>query len=214
MLNPITAENTQFEFHWLGQLDYPSAHAVQLTAMDSLRGAIAPHGLIYGLEHPPVVTIGRHADPSKEILADNLPVHNIDRGGQATVHSPGQLVIYPIVDLRRLNLGVKDWVQTLLEVSASTLKKYGLSDLEKTEDGVFTGRGKIVSVGLRIDQGISRHGLAMNVSNDLALFKGIRVCGVAERPVDRLADYHFHAKPEEVFAVWRRELIDFLRAQS
>lgn len=212
----LTTDKTSFcQFQWLGQVDYPSAARLQLETAGNLRDPSFPlRAEIFGLEHPALVTLGRRAAEADEVLAGDLPAFKIDRGGYATIHSPGQLVIYPIVDIQALGFGVRDWVKALIEVSVRTLTAIGVPDASASEDGVFTPRGKMVSVGLRIDQGISRHGIAINVSNDLALFNQIRVCGQAGRTVDRVAEYCPSATSEAVFEVWQREFIDFLKVRG
>ena len=147
-------------------------------------------GVILGFEYPqPVVTLGRRGSESKDLMAPEIlkergiSVFSTERGGLATLHSPGQLVIYPIFSLKSLGMGVKGYMNLLLRVSQLWMSSYGVST-DLYPEGLFTQRGKIVFMGVAVRQGISSHGLAINISNDLDLFSLIRCCGIEQRPID------------------------------
>ncbi len=155
--------------------------------------------VILGCEHPVVVTLGRSADIQQSIYAHaqhetissslQLPVHVTDRGGLATLHSPGQLVIYPILPLRKYGMGVRDYVNLLEQTTIELLSNSGIESYVKEDSGVYTKKGKIAFIGIRVEKGVSRHGLSLNVSNDLNLFSKIVSCGVSNRSLDLMQDY-------------------------
>ena len=163
--------------------------------------------VLLAMEHPGVITLGRRAQACDEVLpSSSIEVVTTDRGGQATLHSPGQLVIYPIVDLRRANISIKSFVGLLLETTARVLRSRGIAaeaDLERA--GVFTREGKIAFCGLRVENGVTRHGLSLNVLNNLNLFNQIRSCGVASAALSSWAEYKNPPELEEIFSEWRRE---------
>lgn len=144
---------------------------------------------IWFVEHPPVFTLGLNASREHVLAPGDIPVVQIDRGGQVTYHGPGQLMIYPLLNLRRLKLGVRDLVVALenavigfaadLNITASGSRK---------APGVYVEGAKLASVGLRIRRGACYHGMALNVLPDLAPFERINVCGYKNLRVTRLAD--------------------------
>src|ERR1700683_3384021 len=144
---------------------------------------------IWFVEHPPVFTLGLNA--SREHLLDpgRIPVVQTDRGGQVTYHGPGQLVIYPLIDLRRRAFGVHQLVLALENAVISHAAQLGVAARGSREaPGVYVEGRKLASVGLRIRRGASYHGLALNVSLDLKPFERINVCGQRDLAVTRLAD--------------------------
>jgi len=144
---------------------------------------------IWFLEHPPVFTLGMNASPEHVLDAGDIPVVNIDRGGQVTYHGPGQLVVYPLLDLKRRGLGVRSLVSALENVVIDYLAAAGIEAQARREaPGVYVEGRKVASVGLRIRRGASYHGLALNVNNDLAPFQRINVCGYRGLQVTRLKD--------------------------
>ncbi len=138
------------------------------------------------LEHPPVYTLGRRAQPSElplspELLRERgIEVHESDRGGRITFHGPGQLVAYPIVAVA----DVVAYVRSLEAAIVIALSRAGLASRARTEDGpdytgVWTGERKIASIGVHVQRGVTTHGLAVNVANDLEPFTWIDPCGLA-----------------------------------
>lgn len=133
---------------------------------------------IWFLEHPPVFTQGLNGKPEHVLAAGDIPVVQIDRGGQVTYHGPGQLVVYPLIDLRRHKLGVRELVTALETAVIDTVATWGVVAAAKREaPGVYVEGRKLASVGLRIRRGSSYHGLAFNVSMDLQPFQRINPCG-------------------------------------
>jgi lipoyl(octanoyl) transferase len=144
---------------------------------------------IWFLEHPPVFTLGMAASREHLLAPGDIPVVAIDRGGQVTYHGPGQLVIYPLIDLRRRKLGVRDLVTALEMAVCDTAAGYGIDASPRADaPGVYVDGRKLASVGLRIRRGCSYHGLAFNVAMDLEPFARINPCGFAGLEVTQLED--------------------------
>lgn len=163
-------------------------------------------GTVIGFESEPVVTLGVRGEKGDLCLSESefesrgFKVYHIDRGGQATLHNPGQLVIFPVLHVK--TFGVRAWIDLLLKVSAATLEEFGKkSQCRPGSPGLYTDQGKIASIGVRIRHGISTHGIAINVCNDLSPFAGIRACGVTNASMDRLGE---NIAPEAVFSSWRK----------
>ena len=144
---------------------------------------------IWLLEHPPVFTLGMNASRDHVLTPGEIPVVQIDRGGQVTYHGPGQLVVYPLVDLRRAALGVRDIV-TALELSVvDYAAELGIvADCRRSAPGVYVDGRKLASIGIRVRRGATYHGIALNVSVDLEPFRRINPCGYAGLEMTRLAD--------------------------
>lgn len=144
---------------------------------------------IWFLEHPAVFTLGMNASRSHVLAPDDIPVVQIDRGGQVTYHGPGQLVVYPLVDLRRAGLGVRDIVTALERAVIDYAAQLGIrAECRKGAPGVYVDGRKLASVGIRVRRGASYHGIALNVSVDLEPFRRINPCGYAGLEMTRLAD--------------------------
>ena len=144
---------------------------------------------IWFVEHPPVFTLGLNASREHLLAPGDIPVVQIDRGGQVTYHGPGQLMIYPLLNLRRLKLGVRDLVEALENAVIAFAADLGVAASgSRKAPGVYVDGAKLASVGLRIRRGACYHGMALNVSLDLAPFERINVCGYKDLRVTRLAD--------------------------
>ena len=161
---------------WLGRVEYePTWRAMQRFTDE--RGPDTPDEL-WLLEHPPVYTLGMNADPSHVLDPGDIPVVRIDRGGQVTYHGPGQLLAYPLVDLRRAGIGVRDLVTALEHAVIRHAARFGIeAGVQAGAPGVYVDRAKLASVGIRIRRGASYHGLALNVKMDLGPFSRINPCG-------------------------------------
>ncbi|WP_336274535.1 lipoyl(octanoyl) transferase LipB [Vreelandella indica] len=145
------------------------------------------------VEHDPVFTQGQAGKPEHLLLPGDIPVVHTDRGGQVTYHGPGQVVLYPLLDVRRGKIGVRDLVTALENAVIDVLSSYGVSARARPDaPGVYVvtdaGEAKIASLGLRIRRGASFHGVALNVDGDLTPFLRINPCGYAGMPMVRLAD--------------------------
>ena len=144
---------------------------------------------IWLLEHPPVFTLGMSASRDHVLAPGDIPVVQTDRGGQVTYHGPGQLVIYPLVDLRRAGLGVRDIVTALERSIIEYAAELGIrAECRKGAPGVYVDGRKLASVGIRVRRGASYHGIALNVSVDLEPFGRINPCGYAGLEMTRLVD--------------------------
>ena len=140
-------------------------------------------------QHPPVFTQGLNGDPSHVLAAGDIPVVQIDRGGQVTYHGPGQLVVYPLIDIRRAGLGVRDLVTALERTVIEYCANFGIkAECRKNAPGVYVDGRKIASVGLRIRRGASYHGLTFNVNMELEPFRRINPCGYAGLQMTQLAE--------------------------
>jgi lipoyl(octanoyl) transferase len=159
---------------------------------------------IIGLEHPAVVTLGYRASASDEIYDScKLPLVRIGRGGLATVHAEGQLVIYPVLNLRELGLGVRDYVMLLLETIKELLARYQVdSFVDEKAVGLYTEKGKIAFCGIQIKNGVTQHGLSLNVNNDLKLFSEIRSCGVSHSQFDSLFESNVKVSLKDLYSEW------------
>ncbi len=144
---------------------------------------------IWLVEHPPVFTLGLNASREHLLSPGDIPVIQIDRGGQVTYHGPGQLVIYPLIDVRRQGLGVRQLVVALENAIIAYAADLGIAAIGMREaPGVYVAGAKLASIGLRIRRGASYHGIALNVAVDLEPFERINVCGHRGLAVTRLAD--------------------------
>ena len=129
-------------------------------------------------EHPPVFTLGVNAAKEHLLAPGDIPVIQIDRGGQVTYHGPGILMVYPLIDIRRAKIGVRDLVTALEQSVVDLVGEHGISAAAKPEaPGVYVDGAKLASVGLRIRRGASFHGMALNVNADLEPFSRINPCG-------------------------------------
>jgi lipoyl(octanoyl) transferase len=150
------------------------------------------------VEHPRVYTLGLNGDPGHIVRPVTLPVIQSDRGGQVTYHGPGQLVIYALFDLRRLNIGVRMLVSGLESAVIAALGQYGIvAEARRDAPGVYVEGKKIASLGLRIRRGCSYHGVSLNVDMDLSPFSAINPCGFQGLAVTQLADLGVRIKPLE-----------------
>ncbi len=144
---------------------------------------------IWLLAHRPVFTQGQAGKPEHVLLPGDIPVVQIDRGGQVTYHGPGQIVVYVMVDVRRSAIGVRELVEQLELSVIDVLASYGVqAQSQRKAPGVYVNGAKIAALGLRIRQGCSYHGLSFNIDMDLAPFARINPCGYAGLEVTQLRD--------------------------
>jgi lipoyl(octanoyl) transferase len=141
------------------------------------------------VQHPPVFTQGQAGKAEHLLFPGDIPVVQTDRGGQVTYHGPGQLVAYPLLDLRRLKIGVRELVTAIEQTIVATLAHYGIDSAAKPDaPGVYVNGDKIASLGLRVRRGCSFHGLALNVAMDLAPFGRINPCGYQGLAMTQMQD--------------------------
>ncbi len=144
---------------------------------------------IWLLQHPPVYTLGLNGNPEHLLAPADIPVIDIDRGGQVTYHGPGQLVVYPMIDLRRQSLGVRELVSALEQSVIDLAANHGIDAQARADaPGVYVAGRKLASLGLRIRRGCSYHGLAFNIDMDLEPFSRINPCGFEDLEVTQLKD--------------------------
>ena len=158
-----------------------------MQAFTDQRGADTPDEL-WVLEHEPVFTLGMNADPAHLLAPGDIPVVQVDRGGQVTYHGPGQLVVYPLIDLRRAGLGVRDLVTALEQAAIATAAGFGIVAATRPgAPGVYVEGAKLASIGIRVRRGASYHGLSINVDMDLGPFSRINPCGFEGLAMTQLA---------------------------
>ena len=144
---------------------------------------------VWLLEHPPVFTIGQAGSKDNLLASSSIPVVRSDRGGEITFHGPGQLVVYFIINLRRLGWGPKRLVQELEELIINLLKQYSIEADRKTGfPGIYVEEKKIASIGLKINRGFSYHGISLNVDMDMSPFKQINPCGISSLQLIQMKD--------------------------
>ena len=193
----------------LGRADYePVWRAMQ--AFTRTRDAATADELWF-VEHPPVYTLGLAAKPEHVLDAGTIPVVRIDRGGQVTWHGPGQLVAYPLVDLRRAGYGVRELVRRLEQSVIDLCSEYGIAACRREGmPGVYVDGAKLAAVGLRVSRGCTYHGIALNVDAELGAFAGINPCGYPGLAATRLADLGVRDTMDSVLERWRKRLLSAL----
>lgn len=161
---------------WLGRAEYEPTWR----AMQAFTDARTPESRdeIWFLEHPPVFTLGMNAAREHLLAPGDIPVFQIDRGGQVTFHGPGQLVVYPLLDVRRLGLSVRQLVIALERAVIDLVASWNLAaEARREAPGIYVDGQKLASIGLRIRRGCSYHGLAFNIAMNLEPFARINPCG-------------------------------------
>ncbi len=204
----VTGDAPDLAIEEWGVVPYDEALSRQLALHARRVGGEVPDTLVL-VEHPPVFTLGRHA-PEADVVLDRaalerrgIAVARSDRGGRATYHGPGQVVLYPIVSIAAVGLGVKDWVCLLEGALIDTLADCGIAGRRRPGTaGIWTdapearpggaagddGGSKIASLGLRVARGVSYHGVALNTGLDASVFDCIVTCGVRGESVTTIAD--------------------------
>lgn len=166
---------------------------------------------VWLVQHPAVFTQGQAGKAEHLLVPGDIPVVQVDRGGQVTYHGPGQLVAYLMLDVRRLGYGVRDLVTRIEQTLVALLDEYGVPAAAKADaPGVYVQGAKIASLGLRIRNGCSFHGLALNVDMDLAPFRRINPCGYAGLAMTQLCDHAGQIEYAEVGARLRAQLVKHL----
>jgi lipoyl(octanoyl) transferase len=188
------------------------------------RGANMPidHEYIFIVEHQPVYTLGKHGDPhnlthAEFLRAQGINLVEIERGGDITYHGPGQIVVYPLIDMAKRNIGVKQYVWLLEEAVIRTIAEYGICG-QRVEGatGVWVGVGtprerKICAIGIKCSRFITMHGLALNVCTDLSYFSAINPCGFVDKGVTSIsAEVGEKVSFDDAAARLRRHLTELL----
>lgn len=160
-----------------------------MRAFTLARAAETPDEL-WLLEHKPVLTLGQAGKPEHILDDQSLPIVKTDRGGQVTYHGPGQLVMYPLFNIDRLGLSIRDWVNTLEALVIQVLDQWGIQGQRRAgAPGVYVNGAKIAALGLRVKKACSYHGLALNVEMDMQGFSLINPCGYPDMAVTDMASH-------------------------
>ena len=184
----MDAVNPSWQIRRLGIQPYPPVWAAQ-ERHTAERGDADGHDELWLLQHEPVYTLGQAGKPEHVLLPGDIPVIRCNRGGQVTYHGPGQIVAYPLVNLRRLGLGVRELVTRIEQALIDTLAHWDIvAERRAGAPGVYVGTAKIAALGLRVKHGCSLHGLAFNIAMDLAPFHGINPCGYAGLEVTQMLE--------------------------
>ena len=210
-----------------GSLDYKEILSIQTEEFEkrvNLKkiGKDIPEDIIFFVEHRPVYTLGKHGKHSNLLLSqaqlesNGIEYVEIDRGGDITYHGPGQLTVYPVMDLQRYRLGVKDYVHLLEESVIQTLYEYGLKgERVDGKTGVWIGKGtdnerKISAIGVKLSRFISMHGLSLNIGSDISKFGGIVPCGLSNIVTSISLELQKEIGIEEVEEILWNKLIGLL----
>lgn len=194
----------------MGRVDYLSTWQAMQAYTQGREGASEDE--IWLVEHDPVFTQGQAGKAEHLLNPGDIPVVQVDRGGQVTYHGPGQLVAYVMVDIRRLSSDVRKFVTSIEESIVAVLADYGLESAPRPDaPGVYVGERKICSLGLRIKRGCSYHGLALNVDMDLEPFGRINPCGYQGMQMTQVVT---HVGPVDFSELKRRWVDHFCRSLS
>lgn len=206
-----TTSNQSLTVKYLGLQDYSvvfeQMKQFTLDRIEKKHEVDAPTDEIWVVQHHPVYTQGQAGKPEHVLAANAIPIIQTDRGGQITYHGPGQTVIYLLLALKQYELNVRDLVCLQERAIVTLLKRYNMEATGSREaPGVYVEGKKIASIGLRIKQGFSYHGLALNVDMDLSPFQSIRPCGLFNMQMTQMKA---HA-PEVSFPIIEKELANIL----
>lgn len=197
----------------LGQQDYEPLWRRMQDFTDT-RTAETPDE-IWFTEHPPVFTLGLNSSPEHLLAPGDIPVVQVDRGGQVTYHGPGQLMIYPLINLKRAKLGVRDLVTGLEQCIVDLAASFGIEAVaRKDAPGVYVDARKIASVGLRVRRGASFHGMALNIEVDLEPFSRINPCGFSDLEVTNLRHLGVEAAHADIQSHVQNGLLRHLGLQN
>ncbi|WP_372964956.1 lipoyl(octanoyl) transferase LipB [Marinobacter sp.] len=170
---------------------------------------------LWCLEHPRVFTQGQAGKAEHILLPGDIPVIQVDRGGQVTYHGPGQLVVYLLIDLSRRKLGVRALVDEIEQAIVRTLGDYDIDSASRSDaPGVYVNGAKIASLGLRVRRGCSFHGLALNVNMDMEPFSRINPCGYAGLSMCQVSSFVPGVSVYEVEQLLVRQLVSGLGGQD
>jgi lipoyl(octanoyl) transferase len=167
-------------FKDLGVINYGAALSLQESLVEAKHKENFPDLLLF-VEHPHVITLGRGGKESNVVNAGDVPVVRSSRGGDVTYHGPGQMIVYPIIDLKsKLRKDVHRYLRYLEQAAILTLESFGIEAERKPPwTGIWIGKKKIAAIGVAVRRGITYHGLALNVNTDLAYFDRIVPCGLS-----------------------------------
>jgi lipoyl(octanoyl) transferase len=192
--------------HYLGVQEY---HPIWLKMKEfTLNRTVETVDELWLLEHNPVYTQGQAGKPEHILNTNAIPIVQSDRGGQVTYHAPGQLVAYVLIDLVRRNIGIRTLVSQLEKILIATLSRYNIhAHIRCGAPGVYVKEQKIASIGLRVKNGRTYHGVALNVNMDLKPFNDINPCGFAKMEMTQISTFQPFVTLEEVS---RNFALDFM----
>ncbi len=195
----------RLKWAYLGLMPY--RQALELQYHQAARAAAFDSPFLFLLQHPPVVTLGRNANPAnlklskEEFREKNVPVVNVKRGGDVTCHCPGQLVGYPVASLRSIRYSVPYWVKGHVTAIISFLQEFGImGQWSDTHPGIWIDNKKIASFGFHISKGVSTHGFSLNINPDLSWFDTIVPCGLSHHGVTSMAELGVKVQAMELAA--------------
>lgn len=170
---------------------------------------------LWFVEHPPVFTQGQAGKEEHLLMTGDIPVVQVDRGGQVTYHGPGQQVVYFMINLKRRKMGVRELVTLIENAIVEALAEYGIKAYPKADaPGVYVDEKKVASLGLRVRKGCSFHGLALNVNMDLEPFLRINPCGYAGLEMIQTSDINGPEHVSQAAESLERQLIKLFNATS
>jgi lipoate-protein ligase B len=194
----MPAIHPDLTIEWRGRERYAATWEHQLTLHRKRRAGECGDTLVL-VEHDPVITLGRQGDAANLLLSEEhlhqrgVDFHRVERGGDITFHGPGQLVGYPVIDLRARGLSVRELMRGLEEALIRTVAEYGIAaGREPGMTGVWAGDSKVAALGVAVKSGISFHGFALNVSTDLDYFSMIVPCGITDKRVASMTQLAGH----------------------
>jgi lipoyl(octanoyl) transferase len=178
----------------LGLMEYTQALSVQASAMQEKIKNPDKEDKVFFVQHPSVFTLGKRGGEENLIVAKeflskkNIKLVKTDRGGNITYHGPGQAILYPVIDLKKNKIGVKEFVWGLEEIMRLTAQDFNVrAERNQKNHGIWVGQSKLGSIGIFVKRGISMHGLAMNINIDLEPFEWINPCGMTSVSMTSLA---------------------------
>jgi lipoyl(octanoyl) transferase len=190
----------EFELKYLKLVAYEVVWKLQQElfqkALEAKRNGIKVKNQVLFVEHPPVFTLGKSGDKSNILASEAVlgaKIFRIERGGDVTFHGPGQLVVYPIIDIEDFNMSLRNYVENMEQVIINTLARFGLKgERSKGASGVWLDVGtdrerKISALGIKASRHVTMHGLAFNINTDLTWFQKINPCGFTDKQVTSLA---------------------------
>jgi len=197
-------------YHWLEESDYAAIWQKLQQRAEQIAHQ-QQQEVIWSCEHDPIYTTGRRALDNR--LHDTLPAPWIitDRGGETTFHGPGQIMLYPIIDLRRRGITVRQYIHLLEQATLQLLQQYNIqAERQCNMPGVWVGERKIAAMGVRVARGVAYHGMALNLSVDLRYFQAINPCGLGREAINFNALCSTPFSPKAVAKTWAHELITLL----
>jgi lipoyl(octanoyl) transferase len=202
----VSAEASLIVRH-LGEVDYHDTWKEMQTFTNSRQPDSADE--LWFLQHPPVYTLGKNGKAEHVLNPMDIPVINVDRGGQVTYHGPGQIIVYTMLDLNRLKIGVRELVTIIEHTLIELLADYEvIASARREAPGVYVNGAKIAALGLRVRKGCSFHGLALNVDMDLEPFSRINPCGYEGLEVTQLKKFVDDIQMPDVIDKLERRLIE------